>query len=273
MGLRLRTKCTADFPKLVNEYKPAELASPRRSTVPLLAFWANPDSRFRELAKYTGLDPIPPVDFCFEFPVHVQHGKGKASFTDLMIISASFAVAIEAKYTEPEYETVEKWLSKPGRKNREAVLGGWLSLIQQATGVRLELAQVAKCPYQLIHRTASACSPPVQRRWVVYQVFSKSLPCYYLGHLTNMQRLLCGQSCLSFGVLLSPFDGSVEYSKICARWENGERDLSTEVRAALLSGPLSEFKDVRFVRVDENLLADGSHEEPPCDKLPVREVA
>lgn len=250
MSLRLRTTCVADFSTLVNEYKPAEFASPRRSTVPLLAFWAQPESRFRELAGYTGLDPAESVDFCFEFPVPVRQGKGKASYTDLMILSSSFAVAIEGKHTEPAYESVEKWLSKPGRENREAVLGGWLSLIKKATGVGLGVAQIAQEPYQLIHRTASACSPEVKRRWVIYQLFSKTIPCYYLEHLSNMHRLLCGQSCLSFGVLLSPFDGSKEYLNIDARWERGARDLSKEVREGLLSGTLFQFNEVSFVPVD-----------------------
>jgi hypothetical protein len=269
MGLRLRTTYVADFPKLVEEYKPAELASPRRSTVPLLAFWAHAESRFRELAAYTGLDPAESVDFCFEFPVPVQLGKGKDSFTDLMILSSSFAVAIEAKYTEPEYETVEKWLSKPGRENRERVLGGWLSLIHRATGVHLDAAQVAKHPYQLIHRTASACFPPVKRRWVIYQVFSNAETdrSYYLEHLSGVYRLLPGQESLSFGVLLSPLKESAEYSKIEARWERGERDLSTEVRAGLLSGTLLGFGELQFVMVDQNLATRVIHEERRDDRI------
>jgi hypothetical protein len=269
MGLRLRTTHVADFPKLVEEYKPAELASPRRSTVPLLAFWAHAASRFRELAPHIGLDPSDPVEFCFEFPVPVQEGKGKDSFTDLMILSSSFAVVIEAKYTEPEYETVEKWLSRPGRENRERVLGGWLSLIHRATGVHLEAAEVAKHPYQLIHRTASACSPPVKRRWVIYQVFSKAETdrSYYLDHLSGVYRLLRGQESLSFGILLSPLKGSAEYSKIEALWERGDRGLSSEVRAGLLSEALVEFRDAQFVKVGQSPAVTVTREGPLNDRI------
>lgn len=266
MHLKLREDRVADFRDLVHRYTQDELASPRRSTVPLLAFWAHTESRFRELAAHIDLDPSDPVEFCFEFPVPVQQGKGKASFTDLMILSSSFAVAIEAKYTEPAYETVKDWLDKPVKKNREVVLEGWLSLIERATGVRLGVAQVAEHPYQLIHRAASACFPPVRSRWVIYQLFSKLVPCYYLEHLSAIHRLLCSQESLSFGVLLSPVEGSAEYSKIEDRWEAGERDLSREVCAGLLSGTLFEFSNVQFVRVDQNLAAQVIHEEPPDDR-------
>jgi hypothetical protein len=248
--MRFNLRDVAGFPELVDSYPHHELASPRRSTVPLLAFWAHAGARFRELAAHVGLDQSDPVEFCFEFPVPVQQGKAKASFTDLMILSSSFAVAIEAKYTEPPYETVEEWLGRPGKEKREEVLGGWLSLIERATGVRLGVAQLAEQPYQLVHRTASVCLPPVGRRWVIYQLFSKSVPCYYLEHLSGMHRLLCSQESLSFVVLLSPLKGSAGYSKIEARWEGGERDLSREVRAGLLSDSLFEFNEVRFISVD-----------------------
>ena len=75
------------FDELVGKYGQDELASPRRSTVPSLAFWSRAESRFRELAAQFGLDPFDPVEFCFEFPVPVQQGRGKDSFTDLMILS------------------------------------------------------------------------------------------------------------------------------------------------------------------------------------------
>jgi hypothetical protein len=248
--IRFHDESIVDFADLVCSYPKHEFASPRRSTVPLLAFWADAELRFRALATYTGLDPSEPVSFCFEYPVHVQQGEGKASLTDLMIISSSFAVAIEGKYTEPAYETVEEWLSKPDKQNRKKVLAGWLFLIHRATGIDLEAARVAKYPYQLIHRTASACYPQVKRRWIIYQLFSKSVPCYYLEQLSGMQRLLGSQQSLSFGVLLSPPRGSAGYSKLEARWEAGERDLSTDVSTRLLSGGLFEFFDVQFVKAD-----------------------
>ena len=265
--MRFNSGEVADFPKLVDSYSEHELASPRRSTVPLLAFWAHAGARFRELAAHVGLDPSEPVEFCFELPVPVQQGKGKASFTNLMILSSSFAVAIEAKYTEPPYETVKKWLSKPGKENREVVLEGWLCLIERATGVRLRVAQLADHPYQLIHRTASACFPQVRRRWVMYQLFSKSALPDYLEHLSGVRCLLCSQEGLSFGVLLSPPKASAEYSEIEARWKAGERDLSREVRAGLLSETLFKFSDVQFVRVDQNVAAGVVHQEPPDDRI------
>jgi len=109
--LKIRKQPVADFSSLISSYTSKELASPKRSTVPLLAYWAQPEARFRELCPHLGLDPSGPLEFHFEFPVPVQRGTGKASFTDLMILSPTFAVAIEAKFTEPAYEIVEDWLA------------------------------------------------------------------------------------------------------------------------------------------------------------------
>ena len=112
--LRLREKLVADFSSLVASYTSKELASPKRSTVPLLSYWGNPEgSRLRDLCANLGCNPSGSLEFHFEFPVPVQHGVGKPSFTDLMILSPTFAIAIEAKYTEPAYQTVMEWLGAP----------------------------------------------------------------------------------------------------------------------------------------------------------------
>lgn len=112
--LRLREKMVRDFSSLVASYTSKELASPKRSTVPLLVYWANPEDRLRDLCANLGCNPSGPLEFHFEFPVPVQHGVGKPSFTDLKILSPTFAIAIEAKYTEPAYQTVKEWLGAPG---------------------------------------------------------------------------------------------------------------------------------------------------------------
>lgn len=105
----------------------------------------------------------------FEYHVPAQAGKGKASLTDLMISTGDDAIAIEAKYTEPHYESVSTWLSAErmrdetadvtGTSNRERVLHGWLSAINECVGgTLLTQANVGDCTYQLIHRTASVCA-------------------------------------------------------------------------------------------------------------------
>jgi hypothetical protein len=249
MPLKLVDHDVPDFTSLVAAYPAEEFASPTRSTVPLLAFWAQPESRFAELGTRLGLSEFSSPEFCFEYPVPVQQGSGKPSFTDLMITAASTAIAIEGKYTEPPYEAVNVWLGKAppsNRKNREIVLAGWLQLIARAVGVTIGADAVTGFPYQLIHRTASACHPNASQRWVVYQLFSDERVAYYRSHLGNLCHLLGRPAALRFGLLVTPPELTSDYMKLTTRWASGERDLSNEVRGGLLSGNFFKFGRVEF---------------------------
>lgn len=127
-------KVVPDFEQLVKLLVPSAGVSPLRSTVPLVDFWRRPEAVLAQLSGTVGVELSPPIDLCFEYPVPVQRGRGKASFTDLMISASSAAVAIEAKFTEPRGETVRDWLRDPPEANRTEVLEGWLDLIRKATG-------------------------------------------------------------------------------------------------------------------------------------------
>ena len=117
----------ADFGALVALYSDDELASPLRSTVPLLDFWREPSERLGQLARLVG----PPTltgnaELRFEYEVPVQRGQGRASCTDLMIVTDRAAMAIEAKYREPRYPTVPQWVEDGNsEKRREVLEAGW----------------------------------------------------------------------------------------------------------------------------------------------------
>ena len=95
------------YQALLECYKPREFYSPKRSTVPLLAYWRTPDRRGSELSKALNL-PLLSDSLCldFEHTVPVQRGKGKPSCTDLMLTSGGVSLAIEAKWKEGRYEDV-----------------------------------------------------------------------------------------------------------------------------------------------------------------------
>src|SRR5208337_4383726 len=76
--MRHHNNVVADFEPLV-KFPPRAVASPLRSTVPLVDFWRTPESRFAQLSAAVGVALLPPIDVCFEFPVRVQRGRGKAS--------------------------------------------------------------------------------------------------------------------------------------------------------------------------------------------------
>lgn len=231
----------ADHLALLNIIPPKELDSPRRSVVPLADFWRTPGERLHELGELIGVQLEAPAELIFEYAVPVQNGKGKASFTDLMILTHNTAVAVEAKYTEPEYESVRSWLGDQTEGNRVDVLNGWLDLINQKTGSTLRSEHVAELPYQLIHRTASACYPKVAKAALVYLVFHEAAPEHYAAHLSALSALLPDRSALSLHLISCAAKGREAHAAQVSKWDAGERTLNEGVRVALCAGPLFEF--------------------------------
>ena len=231
----------ADVEQLIGALPDDAVASPLRSTVPLVAFWRMPGPRVSQLSATIGVDCAPPIALCFEFPVPVQRGRGKPSFTDLMIVAASSAVAVEAKFREPPYETVRAWLRSPAEANRVEVLEGWLDLIRAATGVEVTAAEVAELPYQLIHRTASVCSIPREVRAVVYQVFGNAPHDYYVDILSDLAGRIGRPPRLGFHVLSCPMECHQSHADLVQQWKQGARLVGEAVRRELLSESLFSF--------------------------------
>jgi hypothetical protein len=168
----------AGFNELLDRYPLNHFNSPKRSTVPLLAFWKE-QGRCLDFFTQLGIPPAAVQDnltLAFEYEVPVQAGKGVPSTTDLMISGNNLIVAVEAKFSESDYETVRQWLRKSQADNRRLVLQGWLDLINRVTGSQLDYSHVLDLPYQAVHRAASACFPlawePGVSRVMVYQVFT-----------------------------------------------------------------------------------------------------
>jgi hypothetical protein len=151
---------TDDFPSLLSHYELDEFASPWRSTLPLIALARDATSMFSEILDRCQM--ATDSDFHFEFQVKPPLGHGKSSHTDLMVRSEDRCLAIEAKWTEPMYDTVSVWMArdKPSRQrlsNREEVLAGWLKLLRVHANRELAVGDFSKCIYQMVHRAASAC--------------------------------------------------------------------------------------------------------------------
>lgn len=239
--MRYEDKVAPDFEHLVRLLPPKVVASPLSSTLPLVAFWRTPESRLAQLSAATGVTLLPPIELCFEFPVPVQRGRGKSSFTDLMIIANAAVVAIEAKLTESPYQTAGDWLRDPPGPNRSEVLEGWLHLIRSATGTSLSVRDVMDLPYQLIHRTASVCSVPGHVRAVVYQVLGEGLPEYYVNNLSKLWGRLGRTGAISFHVLRCPLNFRPTYHDLVKQWKQRNHPVGDAVRTALLAGTLFSF--------------------------------
>lgn len=176
------------------------LSSEQTSSLPLVQFWKKDDGfagRVKEMQAKLGNVNILTNDskLYFEYGVSVPpgFGRGKASMTDLMIISKNQVVAIEAKYTEylnSKYEPLGKWLNESkSLDNRRKVLAGWMQYIVKFGGIDISHEKdtltfvnrfvnedgVNEIPYQLIHRIASACAVANEKSFkaamVIYQLF------------------------------------------------------------------------------------------------------
>ncbi len=182
------------------------LNSKKTSSLPLVQFWQNGDGfqdRVNDLQSKLGDIGIMTSKsmLCFEYGVSVPKGfgRGKASMTDLMIITPDHVIAIEAKYTEylkSKYEPLCKWLKDSKNngfnENKLKVLAGWLKYIQDFGGIDIlpkddiqsfvedftKKGETQNIPYQLIHRIASACAVAKERACenavVIYQLFNDS---------------------------------------------------------------------------------------------------
>jgi len=153
-------------------YDATGFQSSTRSTVPLLSWLKHEQPMVSSLLRDMGL----PADcnLHLEYKVKPPEGIGKASHTDLMAISGESALALEAKWTEPRYETVSEWLKKGSNfENREKVLTGWLGLLQKHAQHTLHFAEFSDAIYQMVHRAASACAAGGDPR-MAYAVFEPS---------------------------------------------------------------------------------------------------
>lgn len=147
----------SSFAHLLECYDRKEFLSPTRSTVPLLSLVKSAALAWQSTLATIGMSGE--VAAHFEFCVAPPLGSGLPSHTDIMLVTDTDALAIEAKWTEPRYDTVGQWLQK-GRnsQNRREVLQGWLNLLQPFAKRQLEIADMSGAVYQMVHRAASACA-------------------------------------------------------------------------------------------------------------------
>ncbi len=197
-NLRFGRPDPLNFAMLLNEFSDSELPNLTRSTVPLLCYWADYQQRFVEICQHVRCAPPENCDICFEYPVPARGGN-TPSYTDIMCVSDSVVIAIEGKSTEPkDTKTVGNWLGPAPSQNKMSVLMGWLESIGQVTRLVVDGADFNpfhQLTYQMIHRTASACSFNANRTAVVYQVFDIGKPrCqpadYYSGALEALANAI-----------------------------------------------------------------------------------
>lgn len=225
---------------LIGAYPETEFNSPWRSTIPLIEYWRSPKERVLELTRALGLVEVDRTGLDFEHMVSPPRGRGKASHTDVMVTSPSFAMAIEAKWTERKSQVIRDWLD--GSTNKAEVLRGWCDLLEQRTNGGIDEDDLAALPYQMIHRAASVCHEARvgSTAWLTYMVFQadgNSLQdC--LADLQRFAQVLGPRSGLGIVLVECGVAVSNTLKGLHAHWENGARELAGPVRAGLSDGGL-----------------------------------
>jgi len=227
-------------------YSGREFQSPTRSTVPLLSWLKHEQPMVSSLLR----DMSMPADCTLhlEYKVKPPKGSGKASHTDLMVISGNSSLAVEAKWTEPRYEMIGEWLKKGTNPlNRRDVLTGWLNLLQKHAECTLHAEDFACAVYQMVHRAASACAVASNPK-LAYLLFKPSLDPRTANmrtihdDLTHLWSLLGNPQGFPFyvvEVLLSPmaaFDAIASLPK-------GNEATGEDVRGALCNEQLFVFSE------------------------------
>ncbi len=228
------TEAVPDFAALCKRFAGQHLQSPYRSTVPLLSLVQHSQPQWNSL-----LDSLAaPADATIHFEYRVASPKpgGNPSQTDALIMSESTVWAVEAKWTEPRYETVAKRLSKPEANGADPrlTLNGWLQHLQPFATRLLQTEDFTEVVYQVLHRAASACAVAVAQRrqpQLVYLHFhpsplkSSATTHQYVTDLGVLHALLGNPVKLMFVVVEMPLHPTPAFEAI--------KDLDKQSRCSL----------------------------------------
>lgn len=241
-----------DFASIVHQTVDWNLSKLTRSTVPLLDYWRDFETRIEALFRELGLESSANSVLSFEFPVPSSEPQNKPSFTDLMYYDNAVAVAIEGKWTEDIDKSVRLWLEAgKERKRREDVLNHWLGLINSYSA-EVDQTRILDIPYQLVHRTASACFMGKSRTFVVVQIFKPA------EHLARHRHALdCLVEAINPNERLEVWLHTVQTAETDLYRDTETKlaqtsipsDNPTIVRAALLTGHLFHFGEESFERI------------------------
>lgn len=134
------------------------LTTKDRSTLPLVAYWADGGNISHILEKMINTSEAETDKICFEFE-HERQGNagepgGHQSATDLVYQSVEYIICVESKWTEPFGKSIHQRMVEP----RDAQTIAYYERALGVEGVDSELKErrLYSLPYQLLHRLASA---------------------------------------------------------------------------------------------------------------------
>jgi hypothetical protein len=248
-----RTPCRT-IAEVIRSYGERELKTATRSTIPLLCWLKYQEPSLNSLLRDMNMPAE--CSLCFEYQVKPAKGSGGASHTDLMVKSGKFSLAVEAKWTEPQYETIAKWLAKGSNpNNRREVLDGWLSLLRKHATRHSPKEDFSSAVYQIVHRAASACASGEMPK-LAYLVFKPSpdstaanIKVIY-NDLANLWILLGRPEKFPFFVVEVKLSHTVAFDEI-GSLPKGNKSTAERIRTALLgNNQLFDFEMYSVMRIE-----------------------
>lgn len=250
---------------LLTRFGRGAFASPHRSTLPLVALVKDDLAVFSAIAAACGCQSHLSVHF--EYKIAPPGIEGNPSQTDAMVLSPVSALALEAKWTEPRYETVSVRLKNRVAKlirndpdnavrhdaAQRAVIKGWLSLLQRHSSQPIELEDVGEAVYQIVHRAASACASS-RSPSLAYLHFNPSpargtaTRAQYRADLRHLHQLLGSPHNFPFYFVEVPLQPTVAFREI-ESLPKGRLDTDRKIRDAISSTRLFEFGDPRVDKI------------------------
>ena len=213
-----------------------------RSTIPLVCYWKDDSqNKAAALLQSIGMEQFDKPTFEFA-PEVAAIPNARPSETDLMITQSGMAVAIEAKWSEPRYETVNIWKRKTARWSES--LNHWFQIIQPFSDAPSP-PDSDTLVYQMIHRCASAChrAGPNGIAAMVYQVFvdGSHKRDFYAGDLQEFCRLIKPKSNLRIALQAVPLSANSEYRLLSDSLPDNPECRPTIIRRAIKDRVLFDF--------------------------------
>jgi hypothetical protein len=195
----------------------------------------------------------------FEYQVKPSGVPGNASHTDAMAVASDAAAAIEAKWTEPRYETVASRLKnrvarlsagdsnllQQAEVSQRAVIEAWFNMLAPFATQTLNSDLGGDVVYQVLHRAASVAA--ISRApHLIYLHFEPS-PLRsalsegdYVADLSRLYALMGKPANFPFYVVTIPAKPTSGFDRSAAL-EKGIEETDLKVRQAIVSGRLFEF--------------------------------
>ena len=260
-GYCFDTELVLDFAALCKRFAGKPLQSPYRSTVPLLSLIEHSSQRWKALLKSLGASTD--LTIHLEYCVASAKSGGHPSQTDALFISDSTVWAVEAKWTEPRYDTVAKRVSKPESDGGDPLitLNGWLNHLNRFAAQPLQASDVSDVVYQVLHRAASACAVATARSCLPYLIYlhfhpsplkSSATTSQYITDLGRLHSLLGSPRNLKFAVVEMPIQPTTAFESI-KDLSKRSRTTSVKVSEALRHGPLFTFGAPTTTRIGTSI--------------------